>query len=86
MGFMGLTFAFRELGALQVIGEVLGSNERSVEFHRKLGFTYLGRREPSPPGTERVLIFQLSAKEWEVCRDAVRLRVIKGRPEFSWLT
>lgn len=87
MGFMGLSLAFGDLGASSVIGEVLEFNVKSIDFHRKLGFSELGTRRSSANGpAQNVLVFQIRADEWRAARDSTRSRVSKGRPELAWLT
>lgn len=39
MGFLGLNFAFEEIGVRKLIGEVLEFNKVSRSFHHTLGFT-----------------------------------------------
>ncbi len=86
MGFMALNLAFRELPCSKIIGEVLDFNERSAEYHQKLGFQQYGSRQAEVNGiVHNVLIFHLTESQWQSVRDSVRLRVTKGKPQLAWL-
>ena len=39
MGKLALSYAFQHLGVETVYGEALATNERSIGYHKKLGFS-----------------------------------------------
>lgn len=43
LGSVAINFVFNTLGFYKVCGQVLAFNERSITFHRELGFTEEGR-------------------------------------------
>ncbi|MFZ5632095.1 MAG: UDP-4-amino-4,6-dideoxy-N-acetyl-beta-L-altrosamine N-acetyltransferase [Bacillota bacterium] len=43
MGLLALEYVFEVLGLRKLCGEVLASNTKSIEFHKKLGFVEEGR-------------------------------------------
>ncbi|MFZ4559429.1 MAG: UDP-4-amino-4,6-dideoxy-N-acetyl-beta-L-altrosamine N-acetyltransferase [Saprospiraceae bacterium] len=73
-----LNYAFGELGLYKVNAEVLGSNPRSIEMHKKVGFIEEGRfREHFFNGEERVDVIRLGllATEWPSCRTLLESRI-----------
>ncbi len=69
MGKKALGFAFDELGLHKVCGQALGFNERSVAFHKALGFTLEGRlRDQHFDGNSYhdIVCFGLLDDEWEL--------------------
>lgn len=68
LGRTALRFVFESLEIHKVCGQALAFNERSIRFHKKLGFIEEGRlREQHYDGTEfhDVLCFGLLASEWQ---------------------
>lgn len=58
LGEAALDYGFAELGLHKVCGQVLASNERSLAFHRRLGFAEEGLlREQHWNGVRHVAIF-----------------------------
>jgi len=69
LGKQALNYAFAQLGLHKLCGQALGFNERSISFHKKMGFTEEGRlREQHFDGTifHDVVCFGLLAKEWQI--------------------
>lgn len=67
LGKAALKFAFAELKLHKLCGQALGFNERSVAFHKRLGFIEEGcLREQHFDGTNYhdVVCFGLLANEW----------------------
>ena len=71
MGAAALDMIFRELGLTEVLGEAIETNEGSIAFHRKLGFTQTGLR---PGGAVKngkpvdVVQFSIQKKDWLAAR------------------
>jgi len=69
LGAQALNYAFKQLGLHKVCGQALGFNERSITFHKKLGFIEEGRlREQHFDGHQfhDVVCFGLLNREWQV--------------------
>lgn len=67
LGELTLGYVFDELGLHKLCGQVLGFNERSLGFHKALGFIEEGRlREQHYDGTvyQDVVCFGLLSREW----------------------
>lgn len=67
LGKRALNYAFTQLGLHKVCGQALGFNERSIGFHKSLGFTEEGRlREQHFDGRQfhDVVCFGLLNHEW----------------------
>lgn len=60
LGRAVLAQAFDVLGLRKLCAQVLASNERSLEFHRRLGFRHEGVRRESG----EVHLFGLDAEQW----------------------
>lgn len=68
LGRQALTYAFEKLELHKVCGQALGFNQRSIAFHKKLGFVEEGRlREQHFDGSEfhDVVCFGLLICEWQ---------------------
>lgn len=68
LGNTALIYAFGQLGFHKVCGQALGFNERSIAFHKALGFTEEGRlRDQHFDGNEfhDVVCFGLLKHEWQ---------------------
>ena len=68
LGRQALTYAFEQLRLHKVCGQAPGFNERSIAFHRALGFTEEGRlRDQHFDGSEfhDVVCFGLLDREWQ---------------------
>lgn len=68
LGNETLKYAFNELKLHKLCGQVLGFNDRSIAFHKRLGFIEEGRlREQHFDGTHYhdVVCFGLLAQEWQ---------------------
>jgi len=68
LGSEALNFSFNELKLHKLCGQALGFNERSIAFHKRLGFIEEGRlREQHFDGTNYhdVVCFGLLASEWQ---------------------
>lgn len=68
LGKLALEYAFAKHGLHKLCGQALGFNERSIAFHKKLGFIEEGRlREQHFDGDEfhDVLCFGLLNREWQ---------------------
>jgi len=73
-----LDHAFLSLRLRAVFAEVLSSNDRSLAFHRKLGFREQGRRaeDHKIDGAHiPVLCFELSNEEWRQARAVLLERI-----------
>lgn len=69
MGISAIDFAFKNLGLYKLNAEVLSSNNKSLAYHLRLGFTQEGRfREHHDDGVSRIDIirFGLLASEWRI--------------------
>jgi len=69
LGKHALNYAFTHLGLHKVCGQALGFNERSIIFHKRLGFTEEGRlREQHFDGKQfhDVVCFGLLSNDWQV--------------------
>lgn len=67
LGKQALIYAFAELNLHKICGQALGFNERSIAFHKALGFTEEGRlRDQHFDGTifHDVVCFGLLVNEW----------------------
>jgi len=67
LGDEALNFAFNELKLHKLCGQVLGFNDRSIAFHKRLGFIEEGcLREQHFDGTNYhdVVCFGILAEEW----------------------
>lgn len=67
MGYLGLQYIFEELGIRKLYGEVLGFNEASIKYHKKLGFIQEGHfREHILRGKQYIDIycFAILRSEW----------------------
>ncbi|MBJ6801705.1 UDP-4-amino-4,6-dideoxy-N-acetyl-beta-L-altrosamine N-acetyltransferase [Geomonas propionica] len=74
LGVLGVEFAFMELKLRKLCGEVLGYNEASLRFHRKLGFCEEGRlvRHVEKHGEYHdVVLFALFEEDWQKNRKAL---------------
>lgn len=68
LGKQALTYVFEELGLHKLCGQALGFNERSIAFHKALGFIEEGRlRDQYFDGHEfhDVVCFGLLKHEWQ---------------------
>lgn len=68
LGQAALQHAFTHLGLHKICGQVLGFNDRSIKFHRSLGFRQEGiLREQHFDGQSyhNVVCFGLLASEWQ---------------------
>lgn len=68
LGNQALNYAFGQLKLHKVCGQALGFNERSIAFHKALGFTEEGRlREQHFDGSQfhHVVCFGLLNREWQ---------------------
>lgn len=69
LGKQALTYAFSDMGLHKVCGQALGFNERSIAFHKNMGFIEEGRlREQHFDGNQfhDVVCFGLLRHEWQV--------------------
>lgn len=69
LGKYALNYAFTHLGLHKVCGQALGFNERSITFHRRLGFKEEGNlREQHFDGNQfhDVVCFGLLSDEWQM--------------------
>lgn len=67
LGKLALDYAFDQLHLHKLCGQVLGFNERSLGFHRSLGFVEEGRlRDQHYDGTDYhdVVCFGILSEEW----------------------
>jgi UDP-4-amino-4,6-dideoxy-N-acetyl-beta-L-altrosamine N-acetyltransferase len=68
LGYQALAYAFEKLGLHKVCGQALGFNERSITFHKALGFIKEGRlRDQHFDGNEfhDVVCYGLLKNEWQ---------------------
>lgn len=68
LGKQVINYAFNQLGLYKVCGQALGFNERSIAFHKTLGFSEEGRlREQHFDGNQfhDVVCFGLLNREWQ---------------------
>ena len=68
LGEQALNYAFAQLGIHKVCGQALGFNERSIAFHKRLGFVEEGRlRDQHFDGNQfhDVVCFGLLNCEWQ---------------------
>lgn len=68
LGKQALNYAFAQLGLHKLCGQALGFNQRSIAFHRRLGFTEEGcLREHHFDGEyfHDVVCFGLLNREWQ---------------------
>lgn len=68
LGLAALDYAFDQLGLHKVCGQAVASNEASIAFHRKLGFSQEGilRDQRRIQGVyHNLFCFGLLAKEWQ---------------------
>jgi UDP-4-amino-4,6-dideoxy-N-acetyl-beta-L-altrosamine N-acetyltransferase len=68
LGYAALTYAFTELKLHKINGEALAYNQRSIDFHRKLGFRDEGiLRDQHFDGHKyhHVICFGLLCDEWQ---------------------
>lgn len=79
MGWLALTYAFDDLGVASVKGVVTATNERSLRYHDRLGFTRAGdsTREGSS-GTVPVVEYELTAGHWREVADRLRTEIFGG--------
>lgn len=78
MSLDALGYAFNELQIQKLNAEVLASNPRSLEMHKKVGFTEEGLfREQFFNGEQRIDVIRLGmlASEWSVCRQSLKARI-----------
>ena len=71
MGAAALDMIFRELGLTEVLGEAIETNEGSIAFHRKLGFTQTDRRSGAAVKDGKpvdVVQFSIQKKDWLAAR------------------
>ena len=76
--FDAVELAFSEMQLHKLSGEVLADNERSVQLHKKVGFTEEGHfREQHKNGSERVDVIRLGllATEWPEHRERLQERI-----------
>jgi len=76
MGYLGLEYAFYNLGVDEVYGEVLNTNTPSIFFHGKLGFVgkeYLPKHIFKSGKREDVISFILTKDAW----DNIKNNIIK---------
>lgn len=69
LGQQALTYAFNEIGAHKICGEAIGFNERSINFHKNMGFHQEGiLREQYFDGTayHDIYSFGILRSEWVV--------------------
>lgn len=73
LGSQVMRRSFTVLGLHKLCGQVIGSNERSIEFHKRLGFKEEGRlRQQHHDGDiyQDVVCFGLLASEWQLaCKE-----------------
>lgn len=78
MSLDALDKAFNELALEKLNAEVLVTNSRSLDMHKKVGFAEEGYfREQFFNGEQRIDVIRLGllASEWPVCRQALEARV-----------
>ncbi|MEB3102220.1 UDP-2,4-diacetamido-2,4,6-trideoxy-beta-L-altropyranose hydrolase [Ferviditalea candida] len=67
MGYLGVEYAFENMGIRKLYGEAFAFNRASIKFHRKLGFVQEGRltKHIRKNGQyEDVLLFGLQHEKW----------------------
>lgn len=67
IGAAALDYAFREIGLRKICGEAAAFNERSLAFHRRLGFREEGAQSEKKfeDGTHHAVVrFSLEASDW----------------------
>lgn len=67
MGFLGVKYAFEELGIRKLCGEVFAFNTSSIGFHKKLGFSEEGRFAQhilKNGNYEDIIAFALFKEDW----------------------
>lgn len=78
MSLDALGYAFNQLGIQKLNAEVLASNPRSLEMHKKVGFIEEGCfREQYFNAEQRIDVVRLGmlASEWPSCRQALEARI-----------
>lgn len=68
LGMRALSYAFEQLVLHKVCGQALGFNERSIAFHKGLGFTEEGRLREQHFDSNQfhdVVCFGLLKREWQ---------------------
>jgi len=68
LGLAALSYAFDTLGLYKVCGQALGFNERSIKFHRRLGFQSEGvLRDQHFDGVQyhSIVTFGILSHEWK---------------------
>jgi RimJ/RimL family protein N-acetyltransferase len=77
LGYYGLSYAFAELPFVQeIVGEVLGTNLRSVTLHERLGFVEIGVMEATRNDrSEQIVSFALSRAAWTKAKRSVAERL-----------
>lgn len=66
MGRLGITYAFENLGMRKICGEVFAFNDRSIGFHKKLGFVqegYLKSHVFKEGNYQDIILFSLFKEE-----------------------
>lgn len=69
LGKLAIKYAFAQLGLHKICGQALGFNERSIAFHKTLGFAEEGRlREQHFDGSQfhDVVCFGLLNRDWQL--------------------
>jgi len=72
LGEHSLAYAFDHLAMHKVCGQALAFNERSIQFHQKLGFRQEGLLREQHFGCDRyhdVVCFGLLASEWKTIKE-----------------
>jgi len=68
LGWAALNYAFNHLGLHKICGQAIESNQASIAFHKRMGFTQEGalRDQQRIDGVYHTLIcFGLLAREWQ---------------------
>ena len=68
MGFLGIEHGFENLRLSKIYGEVIGSNEKSIRYHKRLGFEPIESRKAPiirEGRMQQVFSFQLTAGKWK---------------------
>lgn len=68
LGAHALAYAFNDLGLHKLCGQALAFNERSIAFHKALGFTEEGclrEQHRNESGYHDVVCFGLLSREWQ---------------------
>lgn len=82
MGYLGIDYAFDELGLKKLCGEVLSFNQASIKFHLRFGFVEEGilKRHVFKNGIyQDVITFALFKEDWESKKEELRLHFDKER-------